>query len=70
MGIEYESVVEHPVADVFAWHARLGAMTRLVPPWQASTTCSTCITAPSAALGHRFRPSTITDALAHELGHY
>jgi uncharacterized protein (TIGR01777 family) len=37
MGIEYESVVEHPIADVFAWHTRPGAMTRLVPPWQPMT---------------------------------
>lgn len=34
MGIEFESVVEHPLAEVFAWHTRPGAMTRLVPPWQ------------------------------------
>jgi uncharacterized protein len=34
MGIEYESVVGHPLAEVFAWHARPGAMRRLVPPWQ------------------------------------
>ena len=34
MGIEYESVVDHPIAEVFAWHTRPGAMTRLVPPWQ------------------------------------
>jgi uncharacterized protein (TIGR01777 family) len=34
MGIEYESVVGHPIAEVFAWHTRPGAMRRLVPPWQ------------------------------------
>jgi uncharacterized protein len=34
MGIEYESVVNHPLAEVFAWHTRPGAMRRLVPPWQ------------------------------------
>ena len=34
MGIEYESVVDHPVAELFAWHTRPGAMSRLVPPWQ------------------------------------
>lgn len=34
MGIEHESVVEHPLAEVFAWHTRPGAMRRLVPPWQ------------------------------------
>ncbi|HYZ66887.1 MAG TPA: TIGR01777 family oxidoreductase [Mycobacterium sp.] len=37
MGIEYESVVDHPIAEVFAWHTRPGAMTRLVPPWQPMT---------------------------------
>lgn len=34
MGIEYEGMVEHPLDEVFAWHARPGAMRRLVPPWQ------------------------------------
>lgn len=34
MGIEHESVVDHPLAEVFAWHTRRGAMRRLVPPWQ------------------------------------
>jgi uncharacterized protein (TIGR01777 family) len=34
MGIEYASVVDHPVGEVFAWHTRPGAMRRLVPPWQ------------------------------------
>ena len=34
MGIEHESVVEQPLDDVWAWHARPGAMRRLVPPWQ------------------------------------
>lgn len=37
MGIEYESVVGHPLSEVFAWHTRPGAMTRLVPPWQPMT---------------------------------
>jgi uncharacterized protein len=37
MGIEYESVVDHPLAEVFAWHTRPGAMTRLIPPWQPMT---------------------------------
>ena len=37
MGIEYESVVDHPRDEVFAWHTRPGAMTRLVPPWQPMT---------------------------------
>lgn len=34
MGIEYASVVAHPLGEVFAWHTRPGAMRRLVPPWQ------------------------------------
>ncbi len=34
MGIEHKSVVDHPLDDVWAWHARPGAMRRLVPPWQ------------------------------------
>ncbi|TFV60619.1 TIGR01777 family protein [Mycobacterium sp. PS03-16] len=37
MGIEYRSVVEHPLDEVFAWHTRPGAMRRLVPPWQPMT---------------------------------
>jgi uncharacterized protein len=37
MGIEYESVIAHPLAEVFAWHTRPGAMRRLVPPWQPMT---------------------------------
>ncbi len=34
MGIEYASVVDHPLDEVWAWHTRRGAMHRLVPPWQ------------------------------------
>ncbi|CAM5297465.1 TIGR01777 family oxidoreductase [Mycolicibacterium aubagnense] len=34
MGIEYSSVVDAPRDDVFAWHARPGAIHRLLPPWQ------------------------------------
>lgn len=37
MGIEFESIVDHPLDEVFAWHARPGAMPRLVPPWQPMT---------------------------------
>ncbi len=34
MGLEYSSVVDAPIADVFAWYARPGAFNRLSPPWQ------------------------------------
>jgi uncharacterized protein len=34
MGLDYSSVVDAPIADVFAWHARAGAFARLSPPWQ------------------------------------
>ncbi len=33
MGLTYSSVVDASVADVFSWHTRPGAMTRLTPPW-------------------------------------
>lgn len=33
MGLEYSSVVDAPIYDVFDWHARPGAFTRLTPPW-------------------------------------
>ncbi len=34
MGLVFSSVVGAPPADVFAWHERPGAFTRLSPPWQ------------------------------------
>jgi uncharacterized protein len=33
MGLEYSSVIDAPIYDVFDWHARPGAFTRLTPPW-------------------------------------
>jgi uncharacterized protein len=33
MGLTYASVVDAPLGEVFAWHTRAGAITRLVPPW-------------------------------------
>ena len=33
MGLKYSSVVDAPLDEVFAWHARPGAITRLMPPW-------------------------------------
>jgi len=37
MSIKHSSVVDHPCEDVFAWHARPGAIHRLIPPWQPMT---------------------------------
>jgi len=34
MGVMYSSVIDAPRGEVFAWHARPGAITRLSPPWQ------------------------------------
>ena len=34
MGLTYSSVVDASVDEVFGWHARPGAITRLAPPWQ------------------------------------
>ena len=33
MSIEYSSVLDHPIGDVFGWHERPGAFQRLTPPW-------------------------------------
>ncbi|GAA1651022.1 nucleoside-diphosphate sugar epimerase [Mycolicibacterium murale] len=37
MGIEHSSILDHPIDDVFGWHARPGAIHRLIPPWQPMT---------------------------------
>ncbi|HEX3750345.1 MAG TPA: TIGR01777 family oxidoreductase [Streptosporangiaceae bacterium] len=34
MSISYSSVVDAPIDEVFSWHGRPGALTRLAPPWQ------------------------------------
>ncbi|OBB97931.1 TIGR01777 family oxidoreductase [Mycobacterium sp. 852002-40037_SCH5390672] len=34
MGLDYSSVVDAGITDVFEWHARPGAFGRLSPPWQ------------------------------------
>ncbi|MGW4393796.1 TIGR01777 family oxidoreductase [Amycolatopsis nivea] len=34
MGLRFTSVVPADLAEVFAWHTRPGALSRLIPPWQ------------------------------------
>jgi uncharacterized protein len=34
MSFEHTAVIERPRREVFAWHARPGAIQRLTPPWQ------------------------------------
>jgi len=34
MGLRHASVIDAPLAEVFAWHERPGALHRLAPPWQ------------------------------------
>ena len=34
MGLVYSSVIDAPIYEVFDWHTRPGAITRLTPPWQ------------------------------------
>jgi uncharacterized protein len=34
MGLVYSSVFDAPIYEVFDWHTRPGAITRLSPPWQ------------------------------------
>jgi uncharacterized protein len=36
MGLTYSSVVLAEPGEVFAWHSRPGAITRLMPPWQSA----------------------------------
>ncbi len=40
MGIEYSSIVEASRDEVFDWHARPGAIHRLLPPWQPMSVVS------------------------------
>ncbi|MCB9375682.1 MAG: TIGR01777 family protein [Microthrixaceae bacterium] len=32
--MEHSTVIDAPIADVFEWHRRPGAIERLIPPWQ------------------------------------
>lgn len=34
MSLTHASLVDHPIEQVYDWHARPGAITRLTPPWQ------------------------------------
>jgi uncharacterized protein len=34
VGLVYSSVIDAPIYEVFDWHTRPGAITRLSPPWQ------------------------------------
>jgi uncharacterized protein (TIGR01777 family) len=34
MTFQHQGLVDAPVEEVFAWHARPGALARLLPPWQ------------------------------------
>ncbi|HEY7262865.1 MAG TPA: TIGR01777 family oxidoreductase [Trebonia sp.] len=34
MGLTYSSVIDASLEEVFAWHRRPGAITRMLPPWQ------------------------------------
>ena len=33
MALKFSSVVDAPLAEVFGWHTRPGAITRMMPPW-------------------------------------
>jgi uncharacterized protein len=37
VGLRYRTVVDFPLPEVLAWHARPGAIRRLMPPWQPLT---------------------------------
>jgi len=40
MSLTYRTVVNAPLDEVFAWHTRPGAITRLMPPWQPARVVS------------------------------
>ncbi|MCV7194281.1 TIGR01777 family oxidoreductase [Mycolicibacterium brumae] len=42
MGLEYSSVIDAPREELFAWHTRPGAFTRLSPPWQPTRIIAEC----------------------------
>lgn len=42
MGLQYSSVIAAPREEVFAWHTRPGAFTRLSPPWQPTRIIAEC----------------------------
>jgi len=37
MGLRYRTIVDSPLPEVLAWHARPGSIRRLMPPWQPLT---------------------------------
>ncbi len=47
--LRYETTVEAPIDEVFAWHERSGAVQRLLPPWEPIRVTSTESTRSAAA---------------------
>jgi hypothetical protein len=67
MGIEYKSVVDHPLAEVVAWQPRKVLEETESPA--GATAAAGRSGRPRTRRGDRFRHPSIDDALAHELGH-
>ena len=53
MGLTYSSVVDASLPDVFSWHTRPGAITRLTPPWQPVRVLRRGVLAPGRPGGAR-----------------
>ena len=69
MTITHSSIVESPIDEVFAWHERPGAFSRLAPPWQPTRVLveSTSLENGEAVLG---LPGGLTWVSRHDPGGY
>ena len=73
MAYQHTAVFDHPVDEVFAWHARPGTLTRLLPPWQpikvASESASLADGEAVLALPGRVQWRACHDPATYEPGH-
>ena len=67
--LAFSATFDHPVEDVFRWHARPGAFERLVPPWDEVTVRSrrgTIVDGDTLEMAIRQGPFTVTWRAHHE----
>lgn len=57
--LRYESIVEAPLAEVFSWHDRPGALQRLQPPWEFVTARSVAPANTAAPYGQSSSPLAV-----------
>jgi ligand-binding SRPBCC domain-containing protein len=71
MGLTYSSVIDAGRDEVFTWHTRPGAITRLIPPWQPVTVLrepGSLRDGRATRAGHRFRQPELEGTLRHLFG--